>query len=188
MSNLNDPSYTDAKGRRRWRRNDEIAEKLKQLYDILVIGGYPESHATRYPQLAHTISRYPEPIDRLHEEGRLTEIPGIGGIVSGIIGEFLETGTCTKLEKFTDHMPRSVLELTAIPRLGAKTARVLYADLGIDGLAALDRAIDEDRLEGIKGIGKKTLETMREHIRRKRDSDAGGQSGRKPGIGTPSGS
>ena len=109
MTDPNAPSYTDAKGRLRWRRNDEIAEKLKQLYDILVIGGYDESHAKRYPQLAHTLSRHPESVDELHREGRLTEIPGIGGIVAGIIGEFLETGTCTKLEGFTKKMPRSVL-------------------------------------------------------------------------------
>ena len=31
-------SYTDAKGRLRWHCNDALAEKLKELYDFLVIG------------------------------------------------------------------------------------------------------------------------------------------------------
>ncbi|MAE66308.1 MAG: hypothetical protein CMJ18_18720 [Phycisphaeraceae bacterium] len=34
-----DATYTDAKGRRRWRCNDTIADQLQQLHDLLVIGG-----------------------------------------------------------------------------------------------------------------------------------------------------
>ena len=37
--------YTDAKGRRRWHRNDWLAEELVRLHDFLVIGGYEEAHA-----------------------------------------------------------------------------------------------------------------------------------------------
>ena len=86
-----DQAYVDEKGRTRWRRNDQVAEYLKQLYDFLVIGGYEETHARRYPQLAYTISRHPGLIDQLHAEGRLAEIQGIGGVVAQIIGECIET-------------------------------------------------------------------------------------------------
>jgi len=54
--------YKDAKGRTRWVRNDEVGAIVKQLGDYLIIGGYPEEHAKRYAQLAHTISRWPESI------------------------------------------------------------------------------------------------------------------------------
>lgn len=73
-----DESYVDEKGRIRWRVNDEIGVRLKTLGEFLVVGGYEESHATRYPKLAHAISRYPESIIRLHREARLGEIPGVG--------------------------------------------------------------------------------------------------------------
>ena len=72
MADLANESYIDAKGRHRWRCNDQIAEKLNQLHDLLVIGGYEESHARRYPQLAYAISRHPESILMLHEEDRLS--------------------------------------------------------------------------------------------------------------------
>ena len=74
--------YTDEKGRRRWPRNDEIAAKLKELHDFLVIGGYDEVHASRYPRLALTISRHPHPIEKLAAEGRLQEFPGRSNTVS----------------------------------------------------------------------------------------------------------
>ena len=164
MNPKGDTSYTDAKGRTRWRRNDEIAEKLQQLHDILVIGGYEESHAARYPRLAYAISRHPESIEALHREGRLSTISGVGETISEIIGEFIETGTCTKLEEFAEHTPKTVLELTAIPKLGTKTAKALHDELGIDSLVSLSQALGEGKLKGFKGMGKKTLETIRQHI------------------------
>lgn len=58
----------------------------------------------------------------------------------------------------------SVLELTAIEGLGAKTARTLYREHGIDGAAALARALADGRLSKIKGIGPKTLATIERRV------------------------
>ncbi len=168
MASIKDKSYVDYKGRRRWRRNDQIAEQIKQLGDFLIIGGYEESHATRYSKLAHTISRHPESIVRLYKEGRLGQISGVGGALAKIVNEFLETGTCTKMEEWAKQTPKTVLELTAIPGLGAKTARTLYQEHGIESLGALREALDNRGLDGVKGMGKKTIETIRQHILRKR--------------------
>ncbi len=165
---MKDKSYVDYKGRRRWRRNDQIAEQIKQLGDFLIIGGYEESHATRYSKLAHTISRHPESIVRLYKEGRLGKIFGVGGTIAKVVSEFLETGTCTKIEEWSKQTPKTVLELTAIPGLGAKTARTLYQEHGIESLGALREALDNGELDGVKGMGKKTIETIRQHISRKR--------------------
>ena len=159
----NEDVYIDERGRTRWRRNDAIAEKLGELYNFLVIGGYPEAHAKRYNQLAYSISRHPESIDALHAEDRLSEIPGIGGTVAGIIGEYVERGSCSKFEEFAEETPTSVLELTAIPRLGAKTALRLYAEHGIDSLAALTEAMEQGRLQKVKGMGPKMLQTIADH-------------------------
>ena len=164
MDSKGDTSYTDAKSRTRWRRNDEIAKKLQQLHEILVIGGYEESHATRYSRLAYTISRHPESIEALHGEGRLSTISGVGETIAEIIGEFIETGTCNKLEEFAEHTPKTVLELTALPGLGIKTAKALYDELGIDSRASLSQALDEGQLEGFKLMTKKTQERIRQHI------------------------
>ena len=160
-------TYTDSKGRQRWHCNDALGEKLKQLYDFLVIGNYEESHAARYPRLAHAISRHAESVEMLHEEDRLTELPGVSKVISQIIGEILETGTCQKMANGDEYFtppPISVLELTRIPRLGAKTARVLYQDHGIDSLAALGQAMQDGRLEKVKGIGKGMIATIQKHI------------------------
>lgn len=164
MDPKGDTSYTDQKGRTRWRRNDEIADKLKQLHDILIIGGYEESHATRYTRLAYTISRHPESVEVLHDEGRLSAISGVGETIAEIIGEFIETGTCNKLEEFAEHTPKTVLELTALPGVGIKTAKALYDELGIDSRASLGEALNEGRLEGFRLMTKGTQAKVRQLI------------------------
>jgi len=160
------PTYIDSKGRTRWHCNDRLAGQLKQLYNFLVIGNYDEGHAARYPRLAHAISRFPESIQVLNQAGRLEEIPGVSTIISGIIGELLNTGTCDKMElgdEFFTPPPKSVLELTALPGLGAKTARMLYQEHGIDSFARLLEAAEDGSLQKIRGIGKAMIETVRQH-------------------------
>ena len=157
--------YKDAKGRKRWHRNDEVAAIVKQLGEYLIIGGYPEDHAKRYGQLAHTISRLPELIDTLAENDELNRIPGVGGIITGYIDEIVRTGTT---EKFNDDQygtppPLTVLELTSVEKLGARTARMLYQDHGIDSMKALCKALNDGKLKGIKGIGPKMIDTIAGH-------------------------
>lgn len=157
--------YVDTKGRWRWHRNDWVAGELKKLGDFLVIGGYEESHALRYGRLAHTISRYPESVELLHREGRLHEIPGVGKTIATIIGEYLETGDCTKKKEWAKQAPLTVLDIAAIPGIGAKTVRTLYQRYGITSLEDLQRALERGQLDGIKGIGKKTVERLKRHFR-----------------------
>lgn len=161
-----DESYTYKGTRTRWRGNDDVAEKLKQLGEYLIVGGYPEDHASRYSKLAYTISRHPESLKQLRREGRLEQIDGVGGTITGIIEQIMDEGDSDKMRQFETEtrMPRSVLELTAIPRLGAKTVRTLYHDHGIDSLKALKRAIDNNELDDVPGIGEKTIATMKQHI------------------------
>lgn len=157
--------YTDDKGRTRWVRNDEVAAIVKQLGEYLIIGGYPEEHARRYAQIANTISRWPESIDELVTSDRLNTLPGVGGIITGYLEEIVRTGSTAKFkdDQYGKPPPLTVLELTAVERLGAKTARMLYQDLGIDSLTALCESVASGELNNVKGIGPKMLETISKH-------------------------
>ena len=163
--NNNNESYTDEKGRIRWRVNDEIANRLIELHTLLIIADYPEDHASRYPRLAHSISRFPESVVDLVDQGRLQEeIGGVGEIVETIITEYLQTGTCSKIQEYAGDIPQTVTELVPVPGLGAKTIKRLYEDVGIVSLASLRSVIDEGKLKGFKGIGKKTLGKIEEYL------------------------
>lgn len=142
--------------------NSELAQELRDLRDFLIIAGYEESHATRYTLIARSIEKLPEPIQTLKNEGRLDEIPGVGKLIKLYIKEYLETGTCSKRAEWASQAPASVLELVRIPGVGAKTARFLFQNYGIQSLETLKTAIEEGKLKDAPGIGPKTLATMRE--------------------------
>ena len=145
--------------------NEDIAQKLIELHTILIVADYPELHAGRYPRLAYTISRMEESVADLVEQGRLEEeIQGVGDIVATIITEYVETGTCSKLDEYASDIPQTIVELIPVPGLGAKTIKRFYDELGIDSLASLRTAIDEGKFNGVKGIGKKTIENLEQYL------------------------
>lgn len=155
-------TYKDAKGRTRHVRNDEVAAIVKQLGEYLIIGGYPEEHAKRYAQIAHTISRWPESIDHLHANEELNTLPGVGGVITDYLDQIVRTGTTDKFkdDQYGKPPPRSVLELTSVERLGPKTAKLLYQEHGIKSLKQLCTATKKGQLDAVKGIGPKMRDTI----------------------------
>lgn len=143
--------------------NSELAEKLRDLRDFLIIAGYEESHATRYTQIARYIEKLPEAIEDLNREKRLSEIPGVGKLVAQYVREILETGVSSKQKEWEPQAPITVLELVRIPGLGAKTARKLYQEYGIESFQKLLLADREGVLQEIQGIGPKMIAAIRAH-------------------------
>lgn len=141
--------------------NAELAGKLRDLRDFLIIAGYEESHATRYTQIARFIEKMPESVEELHRDHRFTDIPGVGKLVAQYIREIVETGVSSKQREWEQTAPITVLEMVRIPGLGPKTARKLFMEFGIDGLTELKRADQAGILAEIQGIGPKLLEAIR---------------------------
>lgn len=144
--------------------NQELAGELKRLEDLLIIGGYPEARAAQYGRLAYTVSRLIEPVETLCKEGRLCEIPGVGPTNAALLSEYLATGSCKKRRSFERAVPATTLELLTIPGLGAKTVKRLYQECGIDSLNALARAIQGGNPSALRGIGARTLTTLRKYL------------------------
>jgi len=145
--------------------NSELADKLRDLRDFLIIAGYEESHATRYTQIARYIEKLSEPIEAINREKRLGEIPGVGKLVAQYIREIIETGVSSKQKEWEQYAPITVLELVRIPGLGPKTARKMFQEYGIDTYAKLRQADDTGVLKEIQGVGPKLIEAIRAHAK-----------------------
>ena len=144
--------------------NSEVAEKLRDLRDFLIIAGYEESHATRYTQIARYIEKLPEAIEDVKREGRLQEVPGVGKLVAQYIREIMEDGVSSKQKEWEAQAPITVLELVRIPGLGPKTARKLFQEYGIENLSQLKLADESGVLAEVQGVGPKLIEAVRAHI------------------------
>jgi DNA polymerase (family 10) len=115
-------------------------------------GGNP-FRAKAYLRAAESLASQVEPIERLIEEDRLQEIPGIGDAIAGIITKLAETGTHSSLEKMRAEIPEGVLEMLAVPGLRPEKVMKLYTELGITTLDELEAAAKADRIREVKGLG-----------------------------------
>jgi len=144
--------------------NSELADKLRDLRDFLIIAGYEESHATRYTQIARYIEKLGEPIEDIKREHRLAEIPGVGKLVAQYIREIMDDGVSSKQKEWEQNAPITVLELVRVPGLGPKTARKLFQEYGVDSFAKLKQADEAGILQEVQGVGPKLIESIRTHL------------------------
>jgi len=141
------------------RVNDEVAAVLQEYADLMAITGGDAFRVRTYEKAARSVGGYPDDISQLDEKG-LRQIPNVGASIAGKIEEHLRTGVIHQLEELRAKVPAGVRRLTTIPTLGPKKAMVLYEELGIDSVGALEEAIRGGKLAGLRGFGAKTEENL----------------------------
>ncbi len=141
-------------------KNIEISIIFKNIAKLLTIKGEPGFRIRSYEKAADIISDLAEDVSILIEEGKLQSISGIGKTIEEKSKEILETGTCQAYEKLIAEMGVEVLDLLNLKGIGGKTASLLYNDFGIKNLNQLSDMLESGKLQEIKGIGKKTMETI----------------------------
>lgn len=133
--------------------NAEIAGAIGLLGDLLEIQGESAFKVGAYRRAAETIVGLSEPLASIRDRDGLGTIPGVGKAITSKIGELLDGGTMKALEEAERKTPRGVAELLTVPGIGPKRAGRLYAELGVDDLAALRVALEDGRAEGLLGAG-----------------------------------
>ncbi|NMC34199.1 MAG: DNA polymerase/3'-5' exonuclease PolX, partial [Veillonellaceae bacterium] len=141
---------------------EEITAMFDSIADILQIKGEDPGKVKMYHNLAITISyALPDEIRSPFDYELLSNVRGIGPATLEKIAELVNTGKCQYYEDLKASIPAGVMELLSISGVGPSTAARLYQVLNIDSLEALQKAIDEQRLQGLKGMGKKTEEKIK---------------------------
>ncbi len=130
-----------------------VAALLVELGRRTALAGDNYFHAKAYERAADKLSTLVEPLDRVIAENRLRELPGIGETIADIVIKLHRTGTHPLLEKLRKDVPEGVLAMLSIPGLKPEKINILYKELGITDLAALEAAARQDRLKRIKGLG-----------------------------------
>jgi DNA polymerase (family 10) len=141
-------------------RANEVVEGLIQEYaDLLAISGGDPFRVRNYEKAARSIGGYHADISSLDEKGLLA-IPSVGRSIGEKIGEMLDRGSFAALDELRAQIPEGVRRMIRVNGVGPKKAMVLYRELGIDDVDALEEAIKDGRLHGLKGFGPKTEENI----------------------------
>jgi DNA polymerase (family X) len=153
--------------------NAEIAAALDELGVLYELDGAVKYRVLAYGTAAQAIRESPVSVADLAAAGRATEIPGVGKTLAEKIDALLETGEIPAAVKLKAKFPPSLIEVTRIPGLGAKTARRLFDELEIATLDDLEEAAEGERIRKVKGLGPKVEENVLAALERLGDPGAG---------------
>ena len=142
-------------------KNQIISNMFEKIADILEIQGESPFKVNAYRRASRVILELNENIETLVEDNRLGDLPGIGDALEKKIEEYLSTGTMKKYEEVTSEISPDLLEMLKIQNLGPRTISMLHKKLGIENIPQLEKAIVEDTLLDLPGMGKKKVENIR---------------------------
>jgi len=120
--------------------------------------------AKAYQKAARSIAGLAVPVKELIESGDILRVEGIGASIASLLTTWVKENDFSALDSLREKIPEGLEEMTRVSGLGLKKIRVLYADLGITDLDQLLAAIDQGRLEGLKGFSRKGIDKIREAV------------------------
>ena len=149
--------------------NAQIAEAFDELADLYELDGAIVHRVVAYRTAAKAVREATVSVAALAREERAVELKGIGKTLQEKIVALASTGTIPAAEKLRAKFPPGLIDVTHLPGLGAKRARLLHSELGIDSLAALRDAALAQRVRTVRGLGPKVEERILEALA---DADA----------------
>jgi DNA polymerase (family 10) len=144
--------------------NAAIASAFEELGDLYELDGAVVYRVTAYRSAAKSVREASVSVAALAREGRAMELPGVGKTLQEKILALLHSGTIPATEKLRAKFPPGLVEITRLPGLGPKRARLLYDELGIDSLKKLREAALAQRLRGVRGLGPKLEQSVLEAL------------------------
>jgi DNA polymerase (family X) len=139
----------------------DVLDMLRDLAELTMLDeGDPQSFRVRaYESAAQAISAQATDLGKLTAKD-LQKIDGVGKSTADKIRELLDTGKVEKLEGLRQKHPRSVVALLRIQGLGPKAVTKLRAELGVQSIDDLRKALAEHRVRDLKGFGQKSEEKL----------------------------
>ncbi len=140
--------------------NAEIAAAFDELAVLYELDGAVRYRVLAYSNAARAIRESPVSVAELARGGEATRIPGVGKTLEQKIVTLLESGDIPSAERLREKFPLTLIEVTRVPNLGAKTARRLFDELDVCSLEDLRAAAEGQRIRELKGLGPKVEEKI----------------------------
>ena len=136
--------------------NQELAATFETIANLLEIKGEVIYKILAYRKAADSLRDYGGSVYDVWQEGKLTDIPGVGKAISEKIDELFSTGHLEFLDKLSAEVPLSLAELLEVPDLGPKKIALFWKELGVTDLESLQAAAKAGNLQSLPGMGKKS--------------------------------
>jgi DNA polymerase (family 10) len=146
--------------------NREFARVLSETADLMEIAGEDSFRIRSYRNAASAIEGFPERVDDIlsNPERKVTEIPGVGKGIAGVIAELAARGTFDKRDTLLAQFPPTLLELFKIQGLGPKGIALVYQHHKVATIDELERICKEQKLRELPRMGAKLEEKVLKSI------------------------
>ena len=145
--------------------NQQLADVFERIGNLLEIKGEVIYKVLAYRRAAESLRELGQDVEVFYQEGKLTEIPGVGEAISDKIRELLETGELKFYQELIGEVPESLIDLLEVPGLGPKRVALFWKELGVATLPELAAAAAGEELRALEGIGPKTEENILQGIK-----------------------
>lgn len=129
----------------------EIAACLRELAVYMRLERDPD-RARAYERAARTVEAVHD-LDRRVDEGTLIGLPGIGTSIARVVTELARSGSLGTLDRLRKLWPPQLVELSRLPDVGTRRARVLVEKLAPRDLDELLEMAESGRVRELPGFG-----------------------------------
>lgn len=154
--------------------NDEIADVLERIGDLMEAQGGDRFRIRAYRNAAGRVRGHAEPLVELVErEGHagLVRLPSIGDSLARLVEELVHTGRARLLARLEGEVTAEEL-FDALPGVGEELAERIHETLHVETLEELETAAHDGRLETVPGIGPHRAEMIRSGLAQRLREDS----------------
>src|SRR5688572_1738612 len=155
--------------------NHEISRLFATMAALMEIKGESVFKAIAFGKVGRLLENMTQDVRECVENNTLCDIEGVGASSQKVITEYVKTGRSSDYESLAASVPAGLIPLLAIPGLGPKTIGMLWRERGVTDMEGLIKLLDAGGMAGLKGIGEKKIETIKQGIAMR--SQAAGRKG-----------
>ena len=144
---------------------NQVAKVLHQMAVLLELQGANVFRVRSYQNASRMLGTITQDFGELVASGQLFEMKGIGKGLGSALSQAVLEGKWPEdwVDKHTS-TPAGMIEMLGIPGLGPKRIKLMHDELGVDSVASLKQAAEDDRIAPMKGFGAKSQQRMLDGI------------------------
>lgn len=148
--------------------NLEIAQLLRKVSAAYLVLNENRFRIIAYDRAADSIEHLTSDVKDMWDDGKLEEIPGVGGGIASNLDELFRHGKSSHWEKVLSSVPQGIFPLLLVPGIGPKKAYTLVTTLKLTSektvIADLEKAAKAGKIASIEGFGEKSQSVILEAI------------------------
>lgn len=137
-------------------QNNEIVRALETIATLMEIKDEAYYRVLGYQRAAESVAALGRPVREVED---LKKLPHVGGTLAEVIRDLSEDRTPPILAELAEEIPPGLVEITRLPSVGPRTAGRLWRELDVTSVEEV-ADLEEGRLAGLKGFGKKSEERI----------------------------